>query len=157
MAKLSKIATDTDKASEGQWVEYCPAIDKDEPALEFKIARLGNPAYNQRLQSLVRPHRRKVRAGFESELEPFVKQAVAECCLVDWRGMQTDDGKSIKYSKKTSLEILTDPRYSDVYDFILDFASDAAIYREMTIEDSAENSRSSLNGASPTGATKKSG
>ena len=140
MARLSQIATDTEKAADGTWIEYCPAMGDDDQPLELKIARLGNPAYNQRLQALIRPHRRKVRAGFEGELEPFVKQAVAEHCLVDWRGMYEDTGKEVKYSREMSVEILTDPRYSDLYDFVMDFAGDASAYREIGIEESAGNS-----------------
>jgi hypothetical protein len=157
MAKLSHIATDTDKAEVGQWIEYCPAMDKEDKPLELKIARLGNPSYNDRLQSLVRPHRRKVRAGFESELEPFVKRAVAECCLVGWRGMYSDEGKEIKYTKERSVEILLDPRYGDLYDFVMDFAGDAAAYREVSIEESAGNSSNSSNGVPSTAKTRRDG
>tara|TARA_R110002020_G_scaffold128335_5_gene287618 strand:+ start:8343 stop:8822 length:480 start_codon:yes stop_codon:yes gene_type:complete len=157
MARLSQIATDTEKAADGTWIEYCPAMGDDDQPLELKIARLGNPAYNQRLQALIRPHRRKVRAGFEGELEPFVKQAVAEHCLVDWRGMYEDTGKEVKYSREMSVEILTDPRYSDLYDFVMDFAGDASAYREIGIEESAGNSPACSPGSSTTAKTKKNG
>jgi len=157
MARLSRIATDTEKASEGQWVEFCPAQDANDKPLELKIARLGNTAYNQRLQQLVRPHRRKVRMGFDDDLEGFVKIAVAECCLVDWRGMSDDNGKNIKYSKEKSVEIMTDPVYSDLFDFVMDYAGDAAVYREMVVADAAGNSQASSTGSSTTAQTRSGG
>lgn len=157
MARLNRIATDTDKASEGQWVEFCPAQDDDDKPLELKIARIGNPAYTQRLQELVRPHRRKVRMGFDDDLEKFVKQAVAECCLVDWRGLFDDDGKPIKYSKAKSIEILTDPVYSDLLDFVMDVGGDAAVYRDEAIAAAVGNSPSSSTGSSTTAKTRSDG
>jgi hypothetical protein len=157
MARLSRIATDTDKASDGQWIEFCPAQKEGDKPLELKVARMGNPSYNQRLQELVRPHRRKVRMGFDEDLEGFVKIAVAECCLVDWRGMFDDDDKLIKYSKAKSVEILTDPIYVDLFDFVMEVAGDAAVYREAVTQDAAGNSRSSSTGSSTTAKTRSDG
>ena len=157
MARLSRIATDTEKASEGQWVEFCPAQDANDKPLELKIARLGNTAYNQRLQQLVRPHRRKVRMGFDEDLEGFVKSAVAECCLVDWRGLDYHDGKAIKYSKAKSVEIMTNPVYVDLFDFVMEVAGDAAVYREAETAASAGNSRTSSTGSSTTAKTRSDG
>lgn len=157
MARLKRLATDTSKASEGQWVEFCPAQDDDDTALELKIARIGNPTYQRRLQELVRPHRRKVRMGFDEDLEAHVKVAVAECCLVGWRGLEDDDGKPIAYSKEKSVEILTDAAYSDVLDFVMDVANDAAVYREQAIGEAAGNSRSSSTGSSTSAKTRSDG
>lgn len=157
MARLNRIATDTAKASEGQWVEFCPAQGEGDRALELKIARIGNPTYTQRLQELVRPHRRKVRMGFDEDLEKFVKIAVAECCLVGWRGLEDDNGKPIKYSKEKSVEILTDPIYSDLLDFVMDVGGDAAVYREEAMAAAAGNSSSSSTGSSTTAKTRSDG
>ena len=157
MARLNRIATSTDLASEGQWVEFCPAQGPDDEALELKIARVGNPNYNQRLQELVRPHRRKVRMGFDEDLEEFVRIAVAECVLVDWRGLQDDDGKAIPYSKEKSVEILTDPVYSDVFDFVMDVGGDAAVFREKSLGAVAGNSSRSSTGSSPSAKTRSDG
>lgn len=156
MARLNRVATSTQQAVAGRWVEFCPAKDGD-PALEFKIARLGNVNYNQRLQELVRPHRRKVRMGFDEDLEEFVKVAVAETVLVDWRGMQDDDGSEIVYSKARSVEILSDPVYSDIFDFVMDVAGDAAIFRQSAVEDIAGKSKRSSTGASSTAKTRTDG
>jgi hypothetical protein len=156
MARLNRIATSTERAADGQWVEFCPA-QGDEPALELKIARIGNPRYAQRLQELVRPHRRKVRMGFDEDMEQFVKVAVAECVLVDWRGLEGEDGKPIPYSKEKSVELLTDPIYSDLLDFVMDVGGDAAIYREQEIQTTAGNSSRSSTGSSPSAKTRSDG
>lgn len=156
MARLNRIATSTERAADGQWVEFCPA-QGDEPALELKIARVGNPKYNQRLQELVRPHRRKVRMGFDEDLEEFVKVAVAEHVLVDWRGLEDEDGKAIPYSKEKSTELLTNPSYSDLFDFVMDVGGDAAVYREQAIEEAAGNSKRSSTGTSTTAKTRSDG
>ena len=157
MARLNRIATDTEKASEGQWVEFCPAQDENDKPLELKIARIGNPVYTQRLQALVRPHRRKVRMGFDDDLEQFVKVAVAECCLVDWRGLDDEDGKPVAYSKAKSVEILTNPIYSDLLDFVMDVGGYAAVYREEAVVAIAGNSRGSSSGSSPSAKTRSDG
>jgi len=157
MARLSRIATDTDKAAEGQWIEFCPAQGEGDKPLELKIARIGNPAYTERLQELVRPHRRKVRMGFDDDLEKFVKIAVAECCLVDWRGLDDDNGKPLKYTKAKSVEILTDPIYGDLFDFVMDVAGDAALYRDASTAQMAGNSRNSSTGLSASARTRSDG
>ncbi len=156
MARLNRIKTNTEQGTEGQWIEFCPA-QGDEPALELKIARVGNPKYNQRLQELVRPHRRKVRMGFDEDLEEFVKQAVAECVLVGWRGLQDNSGKEIPYSKEKSVELLTNPEYSDLFDFVMDVGGDAALYREHALEEAAGNSRRSSTGSSTSAKTRSDG
>jgi len=156
MARLNRIATSTERAADGQWVEFCPA-QGDEPALELKIARIGNPRYAQRLQELVRPHRRKVRMGFDEDMEQLVKIAVAECVLVDWRGLEDEDGNAIPYSKETSVEILTNPAYSDLMDFVMDVGGDAAIYRENEIQATAGNSKRSSTGNSTSAKTRSDG
>jgi len=157
MARLNRIATSTERASDGEWVEFCPATGPDDTALELKIARVGNPKYNQRLQELVRPHRRKVRMGFDEDLEEFVKIAVAEHVLVDWRGLEDNDGKAIRYSKEKSVEILTDPTYSDLFDFVMDVGGDASMYRQHTIEAVSGNSSRSSTGSSASGKTRSDG
>ena len=157
MARLNRIATNTSKVEEGQWVEFCPAQDDDDEALELKIARIGNSTYTKRLQELVRPHRRKVRMGFDEDMEEFVKVAVAECCLVDWRGLRDENNKAIPYSKEKSVEILTDSQYSDLFDFVMDVGGDAALYREQATSDIAGNSSRSSTGSSTSAKTRSDG
>ena len=132
MAKLSSVKSNVKKSEEGIWTPF-------ESGIEFLIARMGNPKYTKLLAKLSRPHHRKLRGsrGASSDLEnDLTKQAVAKTVLVGWRNLDDEDGNPIPYSQEKALEIISDPAYIEVYNFVLATAGDFQAFRE---EDQAES------------------
>ena len=134
--------TDTDTG--GVWALY--ENDAGE-AIEFKIARAGNPAYLRAVDKHEAPHRKQKQRGKLSsskEIELTCK-AMAEGILMDWRpvegkgkGRVTEGGEPLEYSQENAVLVL---RYNaGIRDFVLDFALEEENYRTEGIEKKAKKS-----------------
>jgi hypothetical protein len=117
MASLSKFRFDMDKSVQGVWVPFAADI-------EVKIARLYNPEFNRYYAEIREPHLTRLRNknGQDKTGAELMKDAVANCIIKDWKNLQDDDGKTIKYSPEKALEIISDEANALFYDFILDVA-----------------------------------
>ena len=134
MAKLSLVKTDPEREIDGVWVTY-------ELDIELKIARIGNTAFDDLVRTLSEPHLKGIRNKRlkPEQLEAITKKAAAETLLVDWKNIEGEDGKKIKYSSKKALEFFDDPTLSDMYKFVVITANEAELYRQEIDEDSVGN------------------
>jgi len=140
MVKLSNLAVDSTASEEGVWAEY-------EAGIEFKIARLGNPRYQQELARLIgRLSKRGQRDWAGERLEKAQRPAVARHIIRDWRNVDDDDGNTIPYSPEKALEIISDPQYQPIYDWIMQVAQDEEEYRLSRVEEQAGNSNGTSSG-----------
>lgn len=135
MAKLPK--TDVAKSSKGIWVDY-------EGGIRFRIARAGNVAYQAKLRELLADNlpslrHRKGQQFSDQELEAHLR-AAAECVLVDWDGIEGDDGAVLPYSVDAAYAILSSDETQEVAAFVWGVASDAAAYRKSSVEAALGNS-----------------
>lgn len=134
MARLSKLRVDTNKVVNGVWVKYREDI-------EFLVARNPNPKFNAKLDELFYPHLASIRAKtFDSKLdEALTLEAVCEFILLDWKGLEDDNDKPIKYSKEKAMEIMGNEEYQDIYKFILLMSKSSALYRYQEVEAASKN------------------
>src|SRR5690606_19221049 len=128
MALLKVIATDLQKEERGVWTTY-PGTD-----LELLVARIGNPQWESMSRKLLRQVRKERRKGelSEREAKQLLAPAVARCILLDWKNLEDEgpDGNPvpIPYSEAKALELLRDPRFKDLYEFVFSFANDGQAY-----------------------------
>lgn len=109
--KLSSLKLDVDASENGAWFNYHGDI-------EFKIARLGNKKYALKYAS-------ELNLAFEEfgqqvpthEYERMMSVALATC-ITDWKGIADDDDTPIEYSEAFAEEILLNPEYGDIKDFV---------------------------------------
>lgn len=139
--KISAFRTDENLEVEGVWVDLGDGG-------KVKVARLGNPQHRKVSQALGRPHQAQIRAG---RLKPEVAeklgiQATAQAILLDWEGIEDDDGKLIPYSQEKALELLTELK--DFRDTVLEIAGEMETFRAQEIEESVGNSASASAGKS---------
>jgi hypothetical protein len=141
MAKLSALQTDPAREADGVWVSYALGM-------RFKIARLGTPAYQKRLAELRAPMLGAIRTRTvdAAKAEDVLKECAAHDLLKDWENVNDDEDKPIAYTPERGLEVFRDPRYRDVYQFVMDTAADAAIYRKELAESARGNSPRSSSG-----------
>jgi hypothetical protein len=141
MAKLSAVQTDPALEAGGVWVHYTLGI-------RLKIARLGNPAYQKRLTELRQPMLSAIRTRTvdAAKADDVLKQCAAEELLKGWENVTDDDDKPIEYSPERGLDVFRDPRYRDLYEFVMATAADAAIYRKELAEGARGNSQRSSDG-----------
>lgn len=123
MAKLSTIKIDNDKAS-GIWVEY--SLD-----IKLKIASLRNKGYQAFIRKEGKEYQVQIAHGVlnDEALEPIFIRALAKHVLVDWKNIEDDDGSPIPYSQEKAEEILANPEYRDLLDFVMATAQDRERYR----------------------------
>lgn len=139
--KISQLKT----TSEGVWVD-CGAD------LHLKVARLGNPAYEDALRKAGKPFMRQMRLGTMKieQMEKLAMKCVADHVLQDWKGLEEDDGTVIPFSSKKALEIFEE--YPEFYTIVKDVSGEAELFRNDEMEEASGNSEatcdSNLNGES---------
>lgn len=86
MARLEQFAIDDNKARAGVWL--CYGAD-----LWLRIARMGNPSYQERMSALQKPlmrGRRDARSIPNSMMRPLIDKAMSEHILLDWRNYDAE-------------------------------------------------------------------
>lgn len=132
MADVKKLfGTDSKKEQEGVWYDLAEG-------LRMKIARIGNPNYQKRFQTLSKPYRRSIRRGTLSDdlAEKLLIQCLAETILLDWEGVE-DDGKEISYSIENAINLLK--KYPELRNYINDIANELEGFQEEFKEEAEEN------------------
>ena len=135
MAKLKALRQDREKASEGVWVEYAAGV-------ELRIARWGNPRFDEAYAEKMRPHQAALRAGVlpESVKESVLHATIAETILRDWRNVDhPETGAPLPYTAEEGLRVLGDTDYADLLDFVVRVSRDAALYRVQSLADASGN------------------
>jgi hypothetical protein len=141
-------ATDEQAEIDGVWVELGEGA-------RIKVARVGNPSYEKVLRQLKKPYRNITRAGGEIPREALDKitiEATAEALLLDWQGLDDEDGTAIPYSKEAAKRLLGELK--DFRETVVRLALEAETFRAEALEAAAKNSESSPAGRASTAAKK---
>lgn len=123
-----------------RWVDYS--------GIQFKIARIPNPRFEEYLAGIKGAQGRKLREGTLEfrESSKLNRDVVGRFVILDWKDMQDDDDKEIPYSKEKALEIVHDDRYYDLYLFLQEAARDLDTFRAEQEAESLGNSNGSSAG-----------
>lgn len=115
-------ATNKKKEAEGVWV-------KGEEGAEFLIARANNPQAEKMTVELMRPHRRRARAGtLPEEIQKDVSYTVlANCVLLGWKSVQID-GKDVPYTPEAAKQLFVE--MPDFADFIAGYAMETTLFQD---------------------------
>ena len=141
--KISQLKT----SAEGVWVD-CGAD------LHLKVARLGNPEYEEALRKAGKPFMRQMRLGTMKieDMEKLAMKCVADHVLQDWKGLEEDDGSVINFSSKKALEIFRE--YPEFYSIVKDVSGEAELFRSDEMEEASGNSEATCDSNSIGGSTK---
>ena len=130
--------TDKNAEEKGVWVWYGEEEDK---APGFLIARMGksNKKYSKTLEKNTRAHRRAIELETmkEDQADKIFLKTFCKSVLLDWKNVTTKDGKTLPFSTKNAIELLTD--LPDLYDDLNEKARKATLFREETQEEDAKN------------------
>lgn len=109
--------TDEQKEVDGVWVPLTATA-------RVKIARMGNARYKECIKRLTAPYRQSgVSADIPDEIyQQLARETAAETILVDWDGIEDQDGKALPYSKKAALDAINDLK--DFYVLVMSVAHD---------------------------------
>lgn len=113
--EIKEFYTDAGLEEEGNWVDCGDG-------LSLKVARMFNDKFTRVMAAKRKPLGRRVDRDTKLSTQILI-EVMAECVLLDWKGL-TEDGKTIKFSKAKSLELLTKSR--DFRNLVTATADDAA-------------------------------
>jgi hypothetical protein len=128
---IRSFATDANKEVDGVWHDIGDGA-------RIKVARMFNPAHQQVLDRMRKPHAAQLRRGSlpDETARAITVASMAEAVLVDWDGIKDGDTE-VPYSKDKALEYLK--AYKDFAELVASLAGDAAAYREQVDEDAEGN------------------
>ena len=134
MGKLGNYSIDVGAAVDGKWFPF-------EDGIEFKIAKWNNPQFKKYLEKLSRPHERlfRKRGRVGDQWQTLVDKAAARFILLDWKSVDDESGKTVKYTETRGLDIFTDPAHEIISNFILGVAMDEASWYADSVEESEKN------------------
>jgi hypothetical protein len=119
--KISAFKTDRQRENEGVWVAIGDGA-------RVKVARFNNERYKQTFLEVSKPYKVQVRTGTlqEEVAQGILRDCFARAILLDWEGLQDDEGNDIPYSEEAAKELLAIP---DFMSMIEDFANSRELYR----------------------------
>ena len=132
--KLGDIKNNTTTEVEGVWMAYGGGM-------EIKLARMSNPKFEEYLRKLLRPFRSKVADNSiaDDTIEEMTNKALARYVLLNWKGLEDDEGTEVPYSEKKALELLSDKDFRDFNKDVQRMSMDRTAYRQEGIDDESGN------------------
>jgi len=135
--KFDDFKIDLKKREDGDWVRDLPGYGE----LELKVRGIGNKDWAKLEQKLVAavPRQRRIN-GLEPEDRLRINGLLClNTSLLDWRGIDDQDGNPVPYSREVAERFLTDPRYENLVNACVIAASLVAEQLKEEIEDDAKN------------------
>lgn len=135
--KLSERKIDPAKREDGAWVKDIPEWDD----LRLKVRGTGNKDWAKREQALIQavPRARRVNGLSRDDRDRINAALLLDHALIDWRGLEDDEGKPELYSKELAKKYLTQPEYEPFRDAVNWAASVVAERGLAEIEADAKN------------------
>jgi hypothetical protein len=136
--KLKDVVVDTARAEEGAWVNIIPEME----GLRIKTRGVNNKDWRKLQQRLIQSTPRKRRAQGNLDPEDF-DRIMSECLLnhglLDWDGLEDDDGNPLPYSREKAKLFLTDPDYRRFREAAAFAANQVADHSKEDLEEDAGN------------------
>lgn len=140
--KLGEFRNDLNLENDGVWISL-------NDAAKVKVARSGNPRHSEILRRLSAPYRRQISNNSLSNDVAFKisGEALAEAILLDWEGVEDDDGKPLPYSKSAARDLLCNRQYEARFrNPIVAASEEVEAFRQTVIGDAEKNSQTGLPG-----------
>lgn len=135
--KLSERKIDLKMREDGAWVKDIPDWDD----LKLKVMGTGNKTWAKREQALISavPRARRMNGLQKEDRDRINGILLRDHCLLDWRGVEDEEGKPEPFSKEAANKYLTSPEYEPFRDAVLWAASYVAERGQAEIEEDAGN------------------
>lgn len=136
--KMSEVAVDSGRSEAGAWVGDVP----DMPGLRLKVRGSNNKDWRKLTSKLLEAVPRKRRLG--NRLDPEDTDHITNMCLLntsllDWEGLEDDDGKEIPYSRDVAHKLCTDPDFRRFRDAVAWAANLVGEQNEEDVKDASGN------------------
>lgn len=132
MLELDDITLDPTKTENGVWCEYMGG--------QFLIGR-KNAAYHARLSELYQERKDLISKEGPEGMQALTycyQRAFCEHVLKDWKGIKKA-GKELKYSPDIAMQIVTDPRLSEMAQHLEMFSLQHSNFKEDAVNQVAKS------------------
>jgi hypothetical protein len=113
----------------------------NEVEIKFTLARAGgsNKRFATRMQALLRPYERSIKAGTMSDdkAEDIMCQTIAETVILSWSNVNDRDGKALPFSVPAAKQLLLD--LPELRTVILEEAQKAVNFIAEEVEQNSKN------------------
>jgi hypothetical protein len=107
--------------------------------MEFLIARLGNPKFKALYRKGLEANQVQVQFGGEEDHSELYMDCVSKAVLLDWKGVDGEDGKPMPYSPAEGLKAMKAEQL--FYEFVIASSNRLDIYKTQTLDRTEKNSR----------------
>lgn len=135
--KRSEHTSDPVKREEGAWVKDIPGMGD----LILKVRGVNNRDWRRMQGKLVNavPRSKRVDGVLDPDEQDRINVILLrECCLLDWRNFEDDDGV-VAYTKERAGKELGDPEFTDFREAVMWAALEVAKAGQFEIEGDAKN------------------
>jgi len=132
--KLSEITLDSERQEKGAWIGDVPELE----GLKLLVRGINNSDWRRLQAKLIDTVPRKKRMSGRmdpDEADRIQSTCLLNACLLDWDGLEEDDGKPIPFSKELARKLLFEPEYRKFRDGVIWAAT---VVAEQTNEDQKE-------------------
>ena len=104
--KLSDIIEIDRRIQDGAWM-----ASETLPGVALKVRGLSSRAYeNAQDATRRRLGQRQINAMSDVERQGLLNENLLDAILLDWKGLEGDDGEALPFSRDAAAEMLADPR-----------------------------------------------
>lgn len=108
--KLSDIRVDAAKGEAGAWVRDLPGL----PGVALKVRGIDNTDWRRVMAREMKTLPRVKRMNIDpAETERITTRCLIEAGIVDWAGIEGEDGKPLTFSAGAA-DLLADPDYAEL-------------------------------------------
>lgn len=136
--KLSDIKRDVVAIEQGEWVGDIPEMG----TLRLKVRGAYNADWKRIQLKLMDAVPRQKRAGGridQDELDRIISICLQSACLLDWDGVQDENGAPLPFSKDLARDLLTDAQWQDFRSAVMWAASQVGSAQAAIVEADTKN------------------
>lgn len=136
--RINDVKVNVEKVEQGAWVENIPELE----GLKLKVRGANNKDWRRLQSRLIQsiPRSKRIAGQIEpDEIDRINSILLLDTCLLDWSGLEGDDGQPLAYSRDTAKNLLTDPQYARFRDGVLWAANVVGEQTEAEIKDTVKN------------------
>ncbi len=137
MPKISDLALDVDRATEGVWATY-PWDDR----VRVKLSRITHPDYAERLEQVCAPHRDPDGNVPKEMYERLSRQAMA-VLFREWEGILDDDEEPLPCTRENAEPFMVEERLRPFGNWVRNVVMGVAAYTQASAKAAAGNSSAS--------------
>ena len=114
--KLNLPTVDLETAEDGKWFPFNDTIS-------FRVARDGNRNHKRALQNKFKSIEKMRTKNDFAAVERLTNEMMVKYILKDWKGLE-DDGQALPFSEDAALNVISNPEYEIIKEFITDCSQD---------------------------------